>query len=47
MVTVGPREKAIFCQTLAPLLKGLEGKDLIVELKNDIVIFGFLQLVDW
>jgi len=46
MVTVGPREKAIFCQTLAPLIKGLEGKDLIVELKNDLVIFGNLELVD-
>ncbi|CAL8114154.1 unnamed protein product [Orchesella dallaii] len=46
MVTVGPREKAIFCQTLAPLVKGLERKDLIVELKNDIVIFGCLELVD-
>lgn len=47
MVTVGPREKAILCQTLVPLLKGLEGRDVIVELKNDINIFGFLQQVDW
>ncbi|ODN03497.1 U7 snRNA-associated Sm-like protein LSm10 [Orchesella cincta] len=46
MVTVGPREKAIYCQTMAPLVKGLEGKDLIVELKNDIVIFGCLDFVD-
>lgn len=47
MVTVGPREKAILCQTLVPLLKGLVGKDVIIELKNDLNIFGHLQEVDW
>jgi hypothetical protein len=44
---VGAREKALFCQTLAPLIRGLEGRQIIVELKNEIVLHGILQSVDW
>jgi len=45
--TVGAREKALFCQTLAPLIQGLVSRQVIVEMKNEIVIHGKLESVDW
>jgi len=47
LAAVGPREKAIFSQTLAPMVRGLEKKQIVVELKNEIVISGKLIVADW
>jgi small nuclear ribonucleoprotein (snRNP)-like protein len=43
----GGRERAIFCQTLAPLIRGLEGRNVIIELKNEVILHGKLEAVDW
>lgn len=43
----GGRERALFCQTLAPLIRGLEGKKVTVELKNEVILHGILVEVDW
>jgi small nuclear ribonucleoprotein (snRNP)-like protein len=45
--TVGPREKAILTQTLAPLLCGLVGKRVVIELKNELQVKGLVTAVDW
>jgi len=46
MTEVGPREKAIFIQTLSPFLRGIVGKKTTVELKNEIQVRGVIVLVD-
>lgn len=44
---VGPREKAILIQTVAPLLRGLVTKKIRVHLRNEIDVEGIIEAVDW
>ncbi|CAG7733917.1 unnamed protein product [Allacma fusca] len=45
-VAIGPREKAIFSNSLAPVLLGLCGHTAVVEFKQEIQVAGKIIAVD-